>query len=92
MHVPALRAPKNSSESSDNYNLDYSTEEEVKKKDAMDDKPPEPIFEENFVALQPWDLEKLNVFPHKHRDNEPPVRLLNQAEEQYLITARDQIH
>ena len=84
---PNLRAPANSEESEDNYNLDYSTEEE--KKDVMEDKPQEKVFNESLVDMCPFDLDKMNVFPHKYRDGEPPLKLLLEPEEQYMVEKRE---
>jgi hypothetical protein len=37
------------------------------------------------VDLQPWSISNLLVFPHKARDGEMPLRLLNKAKTEYLV-------
>ena len=37
------------------------------------------------MDLQPWSISNLLVFPHKARDGEMPLRLLNKAKTEYLV-------
>lgn len=73
-----LRAPQNSDVSADNFSFGESTDEEAEeaKRKGLDPSKPEYVFDKTLIALNAWDLDKLNVFPHKARDGEPPVKML----------------
>lgn len=75
---PPLKAPKNSDVSEDNLSIGSDTPEEEEiieqQPEVEDPNKPKP-FDKRLVALQPYNMEKLMIFPHKARDNELPIRL-----------------
>lgn len=73
-----LVAPRNSSESEEVVNLD-SSDEEVKQKEQVEGPTSKYVFQESLVDMQPFHLQRMGVFPHKHRENEPPLKLILKA-------------
>ena len=43
------------------------------------------VFNEELIALNPFDMDKLIIFPHKARDGEPPWKLLKIPKPDYIM-------
>lgn len=91
---PQLKAPANSDVSADNLSIGSDTPEEEQapqiQPEFEDPNKPKP-FDKKLVLLQPFNLEKIMIFPHKARDGEIPIRLFNTPKIDYLTIVSNTI-
>ena len=81
-----VKVPQNSDASGDDIMIDSTSDEEqavvVANGGAAEAKT---VFNEDLIALNPFDMDKLIIFPHKSRDGEPPLKILKKPKPDYIF-------
>ena len=84
---PIMQVPANSSQSDTDVNLYGQDSDEIREEEeiiAQQQIKPEDIFDTSLVALQPFNITKLAIYPHKHKDGEVPYTVLHHSNKEFL--------
>lgn len=83
---PISRVPQNSDVSSDNLSLGgWSDDEEVTQQAKKDVVVVKKTLDKSLIALQPFKLDRLQIFPHKAVEGHFPGHVLVQKTVDYLL-------
>lgn len=81
-----LKVPANSEASEDELLIESTSEEEEKIAVINGEiSQKEASFDTRLIALCPFEIDKLMVFPHKARDGDVPLKLLKKPKPDYII-------